>query len=922
VQVVLRRCLAKDPRERFQTPAALVAALESAAGGSSSAARAAAAAQAPPASSAVPPARDGTAAPTSSQTMDLPLPTSPTPWATPRGVPGTPASAHSAAHNLPAALNSFVGREHEAAAVQRLLRGDGGGSGARLVTLTGAGGAGKTRLALRVAAAMLSDYPAGVRLVELAPLADPTVVRQAVAAALGVVETPGRPVVDAVAASVGLQRLLLVLDNCEHLVAACAALAETLLRACPNLQVLATSREALGVLGETVYRVPALAVPAAAPLPATRLAENEAVRLFVERAAAGSPGFTLTEQNAAAVAEICRRLDGLPLAIELAAARVRVLSATQIAARLDDRFRLLASGSHLALPHQQTLRASMDWSYDLLADDERQLLRRLAVFAGGWTLEAAETVCDFGLPICDFGLGERPAGERASGGALAQSKIQNPKSQMDVLDVLTGLVDKSLVTAGEGEPGGASGAGSGERRYGLLETVRQYAGEKLAAGGDADETRARHAAYFRDLAEAAEPELNGPEQAAWLSRLDREHDNLRAALRWALDGGDAETGLRVGSALAKFWTVRGHQTEGQRWLDAALERAATAVPAVAAVSDAHRARACYAAGRMARARRDYAAARRRYEESLARWRAVGDRQGIALALASLGGVAGDQGEMDTARGLYEESLELRRALGDRRGVAQTLHNLGMLAYGRADYATARALQEESLAQNRQLQDTGGVASALLMLGQTTGRQGEAARSVALCTESLELFRQVGNQLGIAMAQRALGQAALEAGDWARAEALLEESLASARALHDPWAEAAALLALANAVKGSGDLARAEALARQSLTLAGPLGTRRLLAMALETLAGTAAAAGRSARAARLFGAAEALRDAFGMPRPAPEQARYEDDVAAARAALGGEQFAVHWAAGRELSVEQALQEAAREDVEPPATDQS
>jgi non-specific serine/threonine protein kinase len=889
LQAVLARCLAKRPRDRYQTPSELVAVLRVVAS----------TLPAPPAPAGLPfpapspapgpetdaagatlalPGAAAAAPPTGlSQTLELAPP--PPPEASPAGGAETAFTARGAPP-LPEALSSFVGREREVAAVQALLRGPAeSGGGARLVTLTGAGGAGKSRLALRVAAESLADYPDGARLVELASLAEPALVPQAVAAALDVREAPGVLVAETLVQSLASRRLLLVLDNCEHLVDACAALVDTLLRGCPRLQVLATSREALSVPGETVWPVPALSVPAAVALPLPRVAESEAVRLFAERAASTTPGFALSERNAPAVAEIVRRLDGIPLAIELAAARVRALSVQQIAARLDSRLRLLTSGSRSALPHQQTLRTSIDWSYDLLSGSERRLLTRLAVFAGGWTLEAAEAVC---------------AGDGAGRAAAAPGAPLVPIDD-DVLDVLSSLVDKSLVLAGEGEPGAT------ERRYGLLETVRQYAVEKLTAGGEAEATRARHAAHFLALAEAAEPALNGPEQSAWLGRLEREHDNFRAVLRWAVEGGDADAGLRLGSALAKFWTVRGYQSEGQRWLDAALANAGGAAAAV-------RARAGYAAGRMARARRDYPAARRRYEDTLALWREAGDQRGIALALASLGGVAGDQGEAETSRALHEEALVLRRAAGDRRGVAQSLNYLGMLAYGRGDYAAAARLQEESLSLNRDLRDVGGVASALLMLGQTVGRRGDLPRAIALCSESLDLFREVGNRLGVAMAQRAVGQAALDAGDRARAEAMLVASLASARALQDPWAEAASLVSLACAVREGGDLVRAEALAREGLAQAGRLGTRRQLALALETLAGTAAATGRGVRAARLFGAAAALRDSLGMPPPAAA-ARHHADVARVEAALGAAPFAAHLAAGRLLTLDQAVAEA-------------
>jgi non-specific serine/threonine protein kinase len=874
---VLRRCLAKDPAQRYQSAAELVAALDAAA--------------------------HALAAADTADTADT---------------AHTPHAAHTAdmPHPLPVALSSFVGREREGAEVLGLLRGEGPRGAVRLLTLTGPGGTGKTRLALHAAAGAAADYPAGVRLVELAPLADAALVPRAVAAALGVRETPGQDVTETLLQTLRERRLLLVLDNCEHLLPACAALAETLLRGCPRLQVLATSRQGLGVQGETTWPVPALGVPATAALPLEQLAQSEAVRLFVERAASVSPGFVLTERNGGAVAEVCRRLDGLPLAIELAAARVRTLSVEQIGARLDHRLRLLTSGRRAALPHQQTLRASVDWSYGLLAPPERHLLRRLAVFAGGWTLEAAEAVCAVPTPS---GVARSAGSTREPSGRGAPGEELDPE---EVLDVLGGLVDKSLVVAGEAEPGGNGGAEERERRYTLQETVRQYALEKLLAAGEAESAQARHAAHYLTLAEQAEPALNGPQQKAWLGRLEREHDNLRAALRWAIgeghegaqeaqeaQAGQAETALRLGAALAKFWTVRGYQSEGQRWLDFALARAAGAAPA-------RRARACYAAGRMARARRDYGAARARYEECLSLWREVGNRRGVALALASLGGVAGDQGLAETARALHEESLALRRASADRRGVAQSLNNLGMLAFARGDYRTAAALQEESLALHRELRDTGGVASALLMLGQTAGRQGDLQQATRLCSESLDLFREVGNLLGIAMAQRATGQVLLDAGQGARAEALLQASLESARHLNDPWAEAASLVTLASAARRRGDLERAEALAREGLALAGPLGTRRQLAIALETLAGTAAASGRASRAARLFGAAGALRDSLGMPRPEAERARYEADLAAARQLLGPDGLEAQLSAGRALSLPHALSEAQGEPSEP------
>ena len=400
---------------------------------------------------------------------------------------------------------------------------------ARLLTLTGPGGSGKTRLALEIAAECLGDFTDGAWLVALAPIADPALVSRAVAQALGLDDKSGQTVQRALSEHLRDKSLLLMLDNCEHLVAACAELAESLLQAAPGLRILATSREALGVTGENSYPVPALPLPDAGQTPTLEvLAQSEAVRLFVERAAAVRPVFALTEDNAAAVAQICQRLDGIPLAIELAAARTRALTADQIAARLDKRFGLLTSGSRTAPPRQQTLRGAIDWSYDLLSPAERRLLRRLSVFAGGWSLEAAEEAA--GAP--------------------------------EALDLLSQLVSKSLVLA-EQRPGQ-------EGRFRMLETIREYAQEKLAEAGEAEAAQDQHLTYYVALAEEAEPELRGHGQAQWLKRLDQENDNLRAALAWAIQSGQAEPALHLAGDLGGFWNMRGYLLEGHRWLEAAL----------------------------------------------------------------------------------------------------------------------------------------------------------------------------------------------------------------------------------------------------------------------------------------------------------------------------------------------------------------
>ena len=592
--------------------------------------------------------------------------------------------------DLPLQLSSFVGRGREIREVKRLLL-----SGARLLTLTGAGGCGKTRLALAVANGLVEEFEDGVWLVELASLADPDLVLQAVASALGVCEQPSRPLAETLTDALGEKRLLVVLDNCEHLLGASARLAETLLRACPGLRILATSREALGVGGEVSYPVPPLSSPGLnLELPTEEVARYEAVRLFVERAAAALPGFALTEGNAPAVAEVCRRLDGMPLAIELAAARVRVLSVGQISERLDECFRVLKTGSQTALPRQRTLRATIDWSYELLSGGEKALLRRLSVFAGGFTLGAAEEVC---------------AGEGLE--------------RDDVLELLSHLVDKSLVLVAEQ---------GGESRYRLLETVRQYAKGKFDTGsGEEAATRRRHALFFLKLAETAEAAMSGAAQEGWVERLEVEHDNLRAALDVGdePEAGATEAGLRRAAALSQFWIIRGHFTEGLARLEALL-----ALPA-ASERGAARAKACHALGSLYYRHGDHAAgdfvkARAYYEESLGIFRELGEEPRVAVALADLGRVDADLGEYASARSLLEESLLLQRRLGNEHGVAVAQYGLGWLDFLRGEHAAARSLLEEGLAIFRKLGDKFHLGGCVLYLGCLDCEQGDyaAARS--------------------------------------------------------------------------------------------------------------------------------------------------------------------------------------------------
>ena len=733
--------------------------------------------------------------------------------------------------NLPVALTSFVGRERALDAIVRRLSGD---AGVPLLTLSGPGGIGKTRLALEAAAAgpVRDAFPDGIWLVEFAPLADPALVPSAVAAALGLRASAGRSLPDALADALRPGRVLLVLDNCEHLLDACAALAEHLLRACPGLRVLATSRQALGAPGEVTWLVPPLAPPqlpspaagAAGParLPAAAVATSGAVRLFVERAQAALPTFRLTDDNAPAVAEVCRRLDGIPLALELAAARVGALTVDLIARRLGDRLRLLTGGSRTVLPRHRTLRALLDWSHDLLSPPERLLFRRLAVFAGGWTLEAAEAV--------GAGDGVEPDG---------------------VLDLLVHLLDKSLVLP----EAGADGVG----RYRLLETVREYAAERLEAGESAT-VRRRHATHFLALAELAEPALRGPAQTAWLGRLDAEHDNLRAALRWALESDEIETGLRLSGALVRYWEIRGHLAEGRGWLKAFLARA----PAGGALATS-RAKASNATGNLAKLQGDYAAAGAAYEQSLALWRAACDRRGIANAVFNLGEAARGQGDYARAVAYYEDGLRLHRELENDEGVAAALTGLGIAARNRGELDQAEAYYEEALVYHRRRGDRQALAVVLNNLATVAGSRGRLKRAAALQEESLALRRELGDPRGTALALKNLADIATLQGDPGQAATRLAEAV----------------------------------------ELYGRVGSKDGVAVCLEGFARVAVAR-RPARAARLLGAAEALREALGAPLAPADRADRDACVATARLALGVGTLATLGEAGRAMTLEQAV----------------
>jgi predicted ATPase/DNA-binding SARP family transcriptional activator len=705
--------------------------------------------------------------------------------------------------NLPFLLSSFVGREREINEVKRLL------ATTRLLTLTGPGGCGKTRLAVEVAAELAEDFDDYVRLVELASLSDPALVSQSVAGAIGLREQPERTLTESLVDYLRPRRLLLILDNCEHLIDACAALAATLLRAAPELRILATSREALQVPGETLWVVPSLSLPDLHHLPSPEhLLEYDAVRLFVDRVTETMPTFTLTAQNGQTIARLCHRLDGIPLALELAAARVRLLSLDQLLQRLEGSLHLLRSQSRIALPRQQTLQATIEWSYALLSEQERLLFCRLAVFAGGFTLEAAESVC--------------------SGDGIAPEAV---------LEGLAQLVNKSLVVVIEhGE----------EPRYRLLETVRQYSQEKLEATAAASLVKARHLHYFVALAETADSHLKSAGRAPWLERLEREHDNLRAALRWAKEQGEAEMGLLLAGALGWFWYFRGYLSEARDWFTALLALEA------ADRRTAARAHALFCCGAMFWTLGDYPASRAALAESVAIWREHQNKQQLAFALTLLGLLDGLHGEYQIALSHQEESIALFREVGDHWGLGFALYWLGDIYRQQRNHAAAQSHYEESLAAFRETGDQWGQTTALQGLGALAYRHQEYALARSYLEEALAFRREAGDKWLIAQTLHTLGVVLLAEGDSQRAAACIEESLALYRELGDKQGLIAALRSASEHAQRQGDTERAGQFLTERLSLARMLGREREAAECVEALA-RFPVRGRAAQASlRLF----------------------------------------------------------------------
>jgi predicted ATPase/transcriptional regulator with XRE-family HTH domain/tetratricopeptide (TPR) repeat protein len=806
-------------------------------------------------------------------------------------VPAAPAIS-SPAQAPPIPPTPLVGREREvAAACAQLRRPDGTGS-TRLLTLTGPGGVGKTRLAMAIAAELAPEFADGVAWVELAPLQDPALVAAAIAQALGLREEGDDSPATRVAAALAKRPLLLVLDNFEHLLPA-ASLAAALLAEAPGLALLVTSRIRLGVRGEREVPVAPLTTPAATTtLPALAgLAGVAAVRLFVERAADVRPGFTLTDENAPAVAELCRRLDGLPLAIELAAARTKLFAPAALLERMGARLPLLTAGAR-DLPHrQQTMHDAIAWSHDLLTPVEQTLFRRLAVFAGGFSLAAAEAV--------GGERGEEGGSGRDEATVVLLSPPRPPLSPPSaappsVLDLLAALADHSLIAiVPEAEA-------DGEPRFVMLETIREFGLTKLTEHGEEDAVRRAHAEHYLAFAERAEPLLTGPEQALWFHCLETEHPNVRGAIAWSLAAaGETDMARRFAGALWHFWQVRGHVGEGRPWAEAAIAKGEPE-PTISY------ARALRAAGLLAEYHGDYDLAVARHEAAAVVWRHLGDDRNLARTLDHLGNCAHDRGDFARAAVQHEEALSLARASGDQRGVASALGNLGIMAIQLNQLAVARERLEESLALVRDLGHAHGVGAVLSYLGVVALREGDIARAKALNEEALAVWRELGDDDEAASALVQLASAARLADDRGRARMLAAEARDAFQALGNGRGVGGADHLLGVLAADEGNDASAARCFASGLSFARDADDMLTMTACLDGLASAAVRRGHAPAAAGLLGAAAALRETLGAAATAHLQNDYERSLALTRQALDADAFAHACEAGRSLTLEETL----------------
>lgn len=728
-------------------------------------------------------------------------------------------------HNLPVPLTSFIGREKELSEIKSLIEAN------RMVTLTGSGGAGKTRLSLHVGTDYLDQFANGVWMLELAPVTDPALVPQTLLAVFGLREDGHRSSDEILIEYLRAKNILLLLDNCEHLVEACAQLSERLLHSCPKLKILASSREALGIAGEITFHVPSLETPNPTRLPTLELLEKvDSIELFTDRARTSKPDFTLTNQNALSIAQICYRLDGIPLAIELAASRVKVLTPEQIASRLDDRFRLLTGGSRTALPRQQTLRAMIDWSYSLLSEEERKLFRRLAVFVGGWTLEAAESIC------CEEGV------------------------DFSVLDLLTRLVDKSLVFTADSETG---------MRYHRLETIRQYSREKFFETDEVETIRDQHLNYFIQFAELADEHLKGRDQLLWQKRMSAEQDNLRAALEWGITR-HPYSALRIVGAANLFWTAAGFSAEAFRWTQKALEQVKENPFSRGTTLEQRqvaRARALRGLTRLYLSLGDNAAARRTAEESVAIYRRSKDRRGLSFALVVLAYPLEFLGERERAASILKESYTIARAENDDYSMCRALNVLArVIVRLKQDLVTAQRYVEESLRKAQKAGLRSQEAQAYEVLATIAMHRGAHDEARDHFHASIRLYEEIEASFNVILEKSNLAHMERKLGNFAGALEQYSETILAFR-----------------------NMGQTGAVAHQ-----------------LECFGFIALAREQGVRALQLFAAANALRTRDGISMTPDEQTYFNEQLETLRKHMSETQYAAAWTDGRAMTVEKAI----------------
>ncbi|MCI0696368.1 tetratricopeptide repeat protein, partial [candidate division KSB1 bacterium] len=778
---------------------------------------------------------------------------------------------------MPAQITPLIGRESESEALRQLLL----KAEVRLVTLTGPGGIGKTSLSLQVATSLLDEFNNGIFFVSLAAISDPKLVLPTIAQTLGIRESRSKPLRESVIEYLRDKHLLFVLDNFEQLVAAAPAVSD-LLAACQHLKILVTSRIVLRLKGECEYPVEPLPAPDPhAAISKDSLSQYAAVELFIQRALAVKPDFEVNNDNAPAVAEICFRLEGLPLAIELAAARLKLFSPQALLGRLGSRLQLLRGGPRDMPARHQTLRQAIAWSYDLLPPAEQTFFQRLAVFVGGCSLEAVEAICN---AADELGF--------------------------DTLDGLAALIDKSLLRQGQTKDTKSDISREGEPRFVMFETIREFALERLQASGDWQATRRRHADFFQAMAEKAEPELTGSKQTLWLNTLEHEHDNFRSVFLWIEETGQAEYGLRLGAAIWRFWIVRGHMKEGRERLAALLALPGAAKPT------RERAKVLNAVGTIVHDLGDFITARPLLEESLEIWREINDKKGMATVINNLGWIAAHLGELISASELSGESLTLHAELGDKRGMAVAFNNLSLVAFFQAEFPQARSLQEKSFSLRHEIGDERGIAFSMAWLGWFEVVQGNYEKATSLLESARGKLRKLGDSMIMGFSAWVLTQMALDQGDFDRASKLmlmeessvlikdrdpqmlwllalvkqhegdqqqtqefLEESLAKCRASRFKWGIANTLDLIGRQALGRNDDECATTCFHESMILNRDLGNKLGMAKVLIGFGSLALAEGDPGRSARLFAAAEALHQTIGAAMPAYERARFDREVA-------------------------------------------